>query len=450
MALKSDPLSSPILKVFSFYTIPSLVGLVAMSSANIVDGIFVGNFVGADALAAINLIFPFLSLLFGLTLMLGVGGSVRAGKYLGEKNPQAASAIFSKTVIVVSGATGVATVLIWIFMEPIFRFMGTTDELMPLLSIYFKILLPFLLPWMVLIPIYFFIRVDNQPTRASVALVVGSILNVILDAWFIAYLDWGLAGAAWATGLSQVAQLLLLATYFLTKDRNLAWMFPQEDWQEIFAGAANGISEFVNEMSGNIIIFMMNWIFILRIGVNGVAAITVINYLIFFGLMISYSVGDSIQLLVSQNLGAKQYVRIKKFLGVALLTVATTGTILAFIVLAFPQTMVGIFLKASDTEALRHALQFIGIVWPVFIFSGINMVLSSYFTGMHRPLESGTIALLKNLILPATFLGLFGWVIPSIPILVALPLAEISTLLLALGLFFKYQTQIPSAKNLSL
>jgi len=98
MALKSDPLSSPILKVFSFYTIPSLIGLLAMSSATLVDGIFVGHFVGANALAAINLIFPFLSLLFALALMLGVGGSVRAGKYLGEKNPAAASAIFSKTM----------------------------------------------------------------------------------------------------------------------------------------------------------------------------------------------------------------------------------------------------------------------------------------------------------------------------------------------------------------
>ena len=412
-----------------------------MSSANIVDGIFVGNFVGAEALAAINLVFPFLSLLFSFILMLSIGGSVRAGKYLGEKNPHAAAAIFSKTLIGAGGLTMVLTVLIWIFREPIFRMMGATDALIPLLHVYFTILLPFLLPWMLIIPIYFFIRVDNHPTRASVALVVGSVLNVILDAWFIAYLEWGLAGAAWATGLSQIAQLLLLLTYFFAQDRNLHWMIPKEGWQELFAGAANGFSEFVNEMSGNIIIFMMNWIFIVRIGVAGVAAITVINYLVFFGLMVAYSIGDSLQLLVSQNLGAKRFDRIKKFFVLALATVATTGTILAVVVLIFPETMVGIFLKESDSEALKHALEFIGIVWPVFIFTGINMIISSYFTGMHRPLESGLIAILKNLILPASLLGFFGWVMPVVPILMALPVAESLTLILACGLFVHFQIQ---------
>lgn len=443
MALTSDPLSSPILKVFSFYTIPSLIGLVAMSSANIVDGIFVGNFVGADALVSVNLIFPFLSILFGFALMLGVGGSVRAGKYLGEKNHAAASAIFSKTLIGTGGFTLVLLILMWIYMESIFRLMGATEALFPLMDVYFSILLPFLLPQMLLIPIYFFVRVDNQPTRASIALVVGAVLNIVLDAFFIVYLEWGIAGAAWATGLSEIVQLLLLATYFLTKKKNLRLLIPKENWQELFAGAANGISEFVNEMSGSIIIFMMNWIFILRLGVDGVAAITVINYLIFFGLMISYSVGDSLQLVVSLNLGAQQYDRIKKFLWVSLATVTTTGSCLAIIVLVFPEIMVGLFLKNSDAVALDHALKFVGIVWPVFIFSGINMVVSSYFTGMHRPIESGTIAILKNLILPAALLGLFGWFIKTIPILVALPLAEILTMILAIALFINYQTRIP-------
>lgn len=98
----NSALEGPIFITFLKYLLPSMVGILAMSSASIVDGIFIGNYIGVPALAAVNLIIPILSVLFGVGLMLSIGGSVRAGKYLGQKNELSASAIFSKTIIAVA------------------------------------------------------------------------------------------------------------------------------------------------------------------------------------------------------------------------------------------------------------------------------------------------------------------------------------------------------------
>ena len=140
----NDALDGPIVLTFIKYMMPSLLGLIAMTSASLVDGMFIGNYEGVTALAAVNLIIPVTTLLFGVSMMISIGGSVRGGKYLGEKNTAAASAIFSKTLMfmVVYGLLVIALGLI--FEAQIFASLGANETLFPVMSEYYRVIFPFL------------------------------------------------------------------------------------------------------------------------------------------------------------------------------------------------------------------------------------------------------------------------------------------------------------------
>ena len=141
----NDALNGDIFPTFLRYLIPSILGLIAMTSSSLVDGIFIGNYVGITALAAVNLIIPIITLLFGVSMMMSIGGSVRGGKYLGEGDKSAASSIFSKSLIFMTiyGITSITLTLV--FEEQIFAGLGATKELFPVMSEYYSIIMPFVI-----------------------------------------------------------------------------------------------------------------------------------------------------------------------------------------------------------------------------------------------------------------------------------------------------------------
>lgn len=436
---QSHALDGAIIPTFFRYLIPSVIGILAMTSASIIDGIFIGNFVGVEALAAVNLIIPILSLLFGVGLMLSIGGSVRAGKYLGEKNSDAASAIFSKTLVAVL-AYGVAVIAFGMMFETtLFRALGATEKLFPLMGEYYRIIMPFLLTQLALIVLYFFVRLDGFPTLAAISLVVGAALNISLDYLFIAVFDWGLMGAAYATGLSQVMPVLVLLTYFFHRDRKMHVSFRQKNWGEVFQAAYNGVSEFINEISAGVIALIFNWMLIQRAGVDGVAAITVVNYLLMIGFMFFFSIGDTSQVMISQNFGARNPQRVRQFLTLAASIVIVISAFCIFLLLGFNEPLIYLFIEDEGSEqTFALAQEFVGYAWPLFLFAGINMLISAYLTALHLAFQSGVVALSRSLILPAFFLLVLYFVFTDYRFVIALPIAEAATFVIALTLYRMY------------
>ncbi|MFT5760782.1 MAG: putative MATE family efflux protein [Alteromonadaceae bacterium] len=437
---QNSALDGPIFTTFLKYLLPSIVGILAMSSASLVDGIFIGNFVGIPALAAVNLIIPILSVLFGVGLMLSIGGSVRAGKYLGKKNEKAASAIFSKTLIAVI-FYAIVIIAIGLLLEPfLFRLLGASEALFPIMSEYYRVILPFLLAQLVTIVLYFFIRLDGFPTLAATALVIGAVLNIGLDYLFIAVFDWGLSGAAWATGLSQLLPLLTLLMYFLNRNRKLQFSPRQQNWSEVFQAAYNGLSEFINEISGGIIAFIFNLMLISRAGVEGVAAITVLNYLMMIGFMIYFSIADTAQVMISQNFGAQNALRLKQFLKITFFMSNLVSLLTILILLFFNESLIYMFLSDQGTDAtVTMAIEFVYYVWPVFIFAGANMVISAYLTAIHLPFQSGIVSLCRSLIFPASLLIVLFMLFADNRFVVALPIGECLTFLIALAYFIRHK-----------
>lgn len=435
----NDALEGPILPTFVRYLIPSLVGLLAMTSASLVDGIFIGNYVGVTALAAVNLIIPITTLLFGVSMMVSIGGSVRAGKYFGENKTQAASAIFSKTMLFMI-AYGVLVVGLGLLLETkIFTALGATPELFPVMSEYYRIIMPFLLAQFIVIQIYFFIRMDGFPNLAAAILIIGAAANIVLDYLFIAVYGWGLTGAALATGLSELLSLIVGLLYFWLPKRRLHLKLRQKNWREVFQAAYNGISEFINEVSGAIIAFVFNWMLIQRAGVVGVAAITLVNYLLFVGFMIYFSISDSIQVMISQNFGARKKERIQAFFRTACFFIAGFSLIFIFILMVGSETLIGLFINTQEnTETVQLALEFFSYIWPLFIFAGFNMLISGYLTAVHLPFQSAVVATSRSLIMPIGFLILFYMLLSDYRFVAAISLAEAVSFVLAVTLYISF------------
>jgi len=436
----SHALDGPIVSTFFRYLIPSMIGILAMTSASLIDGIFIGNLVGIRALAAVNLLIPIMSILFGVGLMLSIGGSVRGGKYFGEKNSLAASAIFSKTLMFVM-VYGVIVITLGLLLETyLFRGLGADETLFPLMSEYYRIIMPFLITQLGTIVLYFFVRLDGYPTLTASALVVGSIINIGLDYLFIAVFDWGLAGAAWATGFSQMFPFIVLLLYFFSKKRKLHFSLKQNNWREVFQAAYNGISEFINEISAGVIAFIFNWMLIQRAGVEGVAAITVVNYLMMIGFMVFFSVGDTSQVMISQNFGAKNATRIRQFLTVASANIVVVSLLVIFVLLNYSESLIRIFLADEGSDStIALAQSFVGYIWPVFIFVGTNMLISGYLTAIHLPFQSAVVALCRSLILPAGLLLILFFIFSDYRFVVALSIAEAVTFLIAAVYFSRHR-----------
>jgi Na+-driven multidrug efflux pump len=431
---RHDPLTGPVLPVFLHYAVPSVLGMLAATSAGVIDGVFIGNFVGSRALAAVNLALPMWAVFSAIVFMLAVGGSVVCGRRLGERDLPGARDIFTRTMFVTSGHGVLNSGAGLLFLDELVRLLGANAELQPLLTGYMRIILWFAPVLIAGLTLYYFVRVDGRPVLAAVGLMGFSVVNILLNWLFIVVLDWGILGAAWASALADLFIFAILVTHLFSPRCSLRLVPVRGNWMIMVRAAWNGFSEFTNELSVGLIVWLFNWIMISRLGVSGVAAYTIIGYLVMLGLEVCYGISESLQPTVSKNLGARQLPRIYRFLLAGLFSSLAVGLSAATLFVVAPEWMVSLFLGEGEAETMAIALEFIAWFWPAFLFNGMNLTLASYFTALHRPVPSAAIALSRSLVLPGLGLLLLPYWLGDRGVYVAVPIAEALTFLFALVL----------------
>ncbi|PSV67938.1 MATE family efflux transporter [Photobacterium angustum] len=432
----------PIISTFFLFAFPALIALLAITTASLVDGIFVGKYLGPQALAAINILIPYITFMFALGLMVAIGGTVTAGKFIGEGNYKEANGIFTLSLISIFLFATLMAIISLFFNETLFLFLGVDEQLTPLTQAYFQVISVVLTIQLTTMVLYYFVRADGFPTLATTALVLGSVINIMLDVLFLGYFKWGIQSAAWATGIAQIIQLLVLCTFFTKKQRLIKFQLCYSSVKPYFRGLLNGISEYINEISVGIVIFTIHWLLMKEQGNTAISGFAVANYMLFISMMLFYGIIDALHILVSQNYGARNFTRINQFMLLATITVISISTLLILSALSVSDLITKLFIENTESDAYQLALSYIGVIWPCFIFSGINVLLSCYFTAMHCPLQSSIIALSRGLVLPVSLLLLFTNFIPSIPFLFALPIAELSAFIIALTLYLRFQHNI--------
>ncbi|WP_020210185.1 MATE family efflux transporter [Gilvimarinus chinensis] len=423
----------PSINVFFRYVGASVAGLLALTGAALVDGIMVGKWLGADALAAVNLLIPLWTLLFGLVLMLAIGGSVAASRYLGARKYHAANIIFSGCLCSAGISAAILASAAWFFDRQLLALLAVPETLLIYAKPYLHIMLLGLIPQYLAVVLYYFLRVAGQPSRASRALVLGALVNIVLDVVLLAGLQWDIRAAALATTAAQITQcVLLLHTY--RRSQRLRW---QPKWlalRQMFKLCGNGLSEFVNEVSAGIVLLAVHWILSRDYGVAAIAGFAVTNYTLLLNIMLACAIAEVVHVLVSQNRGAGNWRRVNRFWQLGMGLAAASGALL-WLLAMFSKGLLGTwFFQQASPQAAFYTQQFLTVVAPVFFLTGINLVMSAWFTGLQMPRFSALLALSRSLILPLVFILVLR-LLPQNPLFLwALPLAELLTFVLAIGL----------------
>ena len=424
--------SGNIYKTFFKFTLPNMVGLIAMSSVALVDGYFVGNYVNSVALAAVNIIIPLITVVFGISIMLTIGAGVLIGTYLGEGKVNKASAVFTKVMITITVISLFFTVLCFIFSEEVSRLLGANDEIMVYAVPYLKMVSIFFLFQALEYSLSVIIRTDGNPYLASTAVFFGAVLNFILDYIFIVKMNMGISGAALGTGISFMTSTFLMLFHFILKKGRVYLTKQIGKWKEIIYASYNGSSELLSEASVAVVAYLFNNIMVQNLGTYGVEAFAVINYALWATNMLCYAVGDSLVPLISINYGAMQYKRIQKILSLSRISVIFIGASVFALFTFIPEKIIATLLNpVTDKDAFDIALVFADYMKYAFLILGLNMVYSSSFTAFQKPLHSVVVALSRGLILPVIFIFTMPLFFADKGIYSAVPLAEALTFILS-------------------
>ena len=384
--------------------------MVFVSVYSVVDGLFISNFVGSDALAAINLIFPFIMICGAIGFMLGAGGSALVSKTLGEGDRQRANAYFSMLVYVTAGI-GIAIAFGGQFAIPAlaewFVSMDNTIDqssrayITEMCILYGRVLLG-AQPFFILQNIFQSFFVAAEKPRLGLIVTAGAgVTNMVLDAVFVAGFKWGIAGAAAATAASQLFGGIFPLFYFFRKNSSLLRLTKTKFYGRAFLKCVtNGSSEFLSNVASALIILLYNNRIMGIVGMEGVKAYSAIGYImmIFFSVFMGYSVGSAP--LIAFNFGAQNREEMRNLYKKSLVIVTAFGVLMTVLTEALAFPIVSIF--GFNTELRDLTVRAFRIYSTVFAIAGYGVFASSMFTALNNGLISGIISFLRTLVFQVT------------------------------------------------
>lgn len=397
------------------FNLPSIVMMIFTSVYLVVDGYFVSNFVGKNALATVNMIYPVIMIVGAIGFMFGTGGSALVAKTLGEGDEEKARRAFS-LIYLASVILGLALTLpAFIFLPQIASFLGAEGMLLENCVIYGRILLSTVVLFLLQMESQIFFVTAEKPRLGLIMTVLACGTNMVLDLLFCAVFHWGVPGAAGATAISQAIGGLIPLLYFsLNRNGRLYFVRPEFRWKTLSKSASNGLSELVSNISSAVVSMLFNARLLHFAGEDGVAAYSVLMYvsMVFVAVFIGLSSGSAP--IISYCYGAENRTELKSLTKKLItLTVVSSAAMLIFsITMAHPLSRIFV---GYDEGLYEITVRGFMIYSLSFLFAGVSIFTSSFFTALNNGIVSAVISLMRTfmlqtisvLILPV-FLGLDG------------------------------------------
>ncbi len=378
------------------FTIPAIVAMVLTSLIDIVDGFFIGNYVGTKGLAAVNLGLPIVYLFLAVGLMVSVGGSSIAGRLLGSGEKEEANRVFRQTmticILVVLGLLGITQVL----LKPMCNLFPADGETIRYFLEYYRIL-NFQLPIMVLVSSFgMFIRAEGNPMFVMGTNILAVIGNGILDYVFLHQLKLGVAGVAWASVLVSAVVLGITMVYFLGKKG--VFKFGRFQWEKksTVETFLNGSSEAIGEMSMCVSMAAYNYEILKCAGSQGLGAFTIIGYVSFVYSMVIIGFGQGCIPIVSFAYGGRAHDLAREIRNITMKMVTIMAVVVFLGMTIGLKGYAGLFTR--DVEVIRLVQTGLPLQMTSFVFAGINTIASFYFTAIGKAKESAVISALRGLI----------------------------------------------------
>ena len=380
------------------FVFPSIIMMVFTSIYGVVDGFFVSNFAGKTSFAAINLIMPFVMVLGGIGFMIGTGGTALVSKILGEGDRKRANQTFSMMILLTLILGVILSVVGVIFLSPVARFLGATEEMMHDCVLYGRIVVGFTVTFMLQNVFQSFLIAAEKPKVGLAVTVAAGVTNMVLDALFIAVFHWGVAGAAIATGISQFVGGVIPLIYFLRPNSSLLHITGTSlHIRPILNACANGSSELMSNISSSVVSMIYNFQLMKYAGEDGVSAYGVLMYVqfIFIAIYVGYAIGCAP--IVGYHYGAENHAELKNMLKKSIWLMGGAGVILTALaaVLAAPLSRLFVGYDAGLFELTRHAFRIFSFA---FLLAGFNIFASSFFTALNNGGVSAAISFLRTLV----------------------------------------------------
>lgn len=422
-------------RVILQFSIPAIIAMVLTSFITVADGFFIGNYVGKEGIAAVNLGLPIIYLFLAVGLMVSVGGAALAGMAMGAREWEKCNRIFNQTIVTTAAAAVCTSLIVFACVRPMLAILRADELVVGHFRNYYGVML-LELPIMVMNSSFgMFVRGEGNPQFYMKVNVLNVLLNMILDYVAAVWLNLGVTGIAAASLISAVVSMLCMVWYFIRRSviyKFAAFAFSKEILTKT---VLNGSSEFIGEMSMSITMFAYNYVIMRQIGTDGVTAFTVVGYVSYVFSMLVVGFGQGASPLMSFTYGAREKELSKKIRSITSLFVFAAGMAVILIMNLASRWYSGLFVKNGEVQQMIRTGML--IFMSSFLFSGINAIASFYFTATGRARESAVISASRGLVvlliciftLPA-LLGMTG-------VWLAAPVTEGVTLVISI--IFLYQ-----------
>ena len=392
------------------FTLPTIIMMVFFSLYTIIDGIFVSSYIGSNALSAINIVYPVICILIGISVMMATGGSAIVAKFMGEAKDKEARESFTLITITSIIFGLIIAIFSLIFIKQIIYLLGSTDSLY-----------------------------ENSHTYLfTMLLFTPVIILIILDYVLIVPLNMGLVGAALATCIGYSLPSIIGIIYFFNKKNTLHFVKPKFNFKTILYSCSNGSSEMVTQISSAVTTFLYNIIMIKLLGENGVASITIVLYAQF--LLVSAYIGftSGVSPRISYNFGSENKEQLHKIIKYSYIFIMLFS-ISTFIISKYLSPLLISIFAGNGTELYDITLNGFNLFQISFLLCGVNIFTSGMFTAFSNGKVSALLSLLRTFIFLSSGIIFLPSLIGVNGVWLAVPLAEIMTLVFSLFYIYKYK-----------
>jgi Na+-driven multidrug efflux pump len=431
-----DLLTGNLKRIFLKYLVASVGSAMVISIYSFVDTVAVGQYEGADGIAAMAVINPIWGIITFLGVLCGVGGAVLMSNARGRNDRRAADNFYSCSLILMLAITLALWLFSAVYMRDLLSFSGAGEHVSTLALSYTKWIVAFFPIFTMSIFLAVFIRNDNAPNLAMKAVIIGGVFNIFGDWFFVFPLNMGTAGAAIATVLGTAIQLGVLCSHFFSKRCGLKFKRPANFSATSSVILVSGASSGFIDLANAALVLLINATILKYSGTTELAVYGVICTCASLFQVMFAGIGHAAQPILSINYGAKKNDRIDKTLLMAVTAAGIFGLVLTLLGCLFPNALVMLFMDAAP-EVFEIAPRAIGVYFTSFLLASVNVVATFYFQSVMRTAFSLSLALSRGIVVS----GLLVVVLPSIfshaGIWWAIPAAELLTALLACVFYFK-------------
>lgn len=433
--------TAPIGRLLAQYSFPAIAGMMVFSMYNIIDSIFIGQGVGAMAIAGLAVAFPLMNLTFAVSLLVGIGGASLCSLSMGQHNMERASLVVGNVLVLALINSVTFTAVSLFFLDEILLLFGASTQTLPYARDFMQILLLGLPVSFVMFGLNHVMRASGYPKKAMLSIILTVVVNCVLAPIFIFMLNWGIRGAAVATVLSQCAGLVWVLHHYCNPANTLHFKPGIYRLQKsIVLGIFSiGLSPFLMNVCACGVVVLINMGLMTYGGDMAVGAFGVVNRVLILFVMVVVGLTQGMQPVVGYNFGAKKLDRVRRTLrigiaaGVGIMTVGFVGG------QVFPEAIARMF--TTDPALIELAVRALRICTVVFPLVGAQIVIGNFFQSIGRAKLSIFLSLTRQLIFLAPFLIILPHYYELDGVWVSIPVSDILATVTAVGtlLIFKHR-----------